>query len=151
MRLELTRRTDYAVRAMIVLARNPNETLSSAELSQRTHIPVRFVTQVMSNLVREELVSAVIGRSGGYRLSSDPESVSVLAIVQAVEGDVRRQHCTLRGGPCQRFEPCEIHHVFSGAQEAFIAQLEASTLASVAASVPVVLAPGDETGRPAGA
>jgi len=136
MRLELTRRTDYAVRAMIALARQPDETLSSTELSESTHIPVRFVTQVMSNLVRADLVSAVIGRSGGYRLGSDPESVSVLSIVEAVEGDVRRQHCTLRGGPCQVFEPCEIHHVFSGAQEAFIAQLASSTLAAVAAAQP---------------
>src|SRR5450759_3495383 len=100
MRLELTRRTDYAVRAMLALARRPGQTLSSADISEITNIPVRFVTQVMSHLVRAGLVQAVIGRSGGYRLNAEPDSVSVLSIVEAVEGDPRRQHCALRGGPC---------------------------------------------------
>ncbi len=131
MRLELTRRTDYAVRAMLTLARHPSETLSSAEISDITHIPVRFVTQVMSNLVRAGIVDGVIGRTGGYRLVARPEAVSVLSIVEAVEGDTRRQHCVLRGGPCQYGSPCEIHEVFASAQEAFIGQLGASTLASV--------------------
>lgn len=131
MRLELTRRTDYALRAMLVLARNPGETLSSGQLADRTRIPVRFVTQVMSHLVRDGLVAAVIGRSGGYRLAVVPEEVSVLSIVQAVEGDTRRLHCVLRGTPCSGGPQCEIHHVFAGAQEAFLRELAASTLANV--------------------
>jgi len=132
MRLELTRKTDYAVRAMLALARHPGETLSSADISELTNIPVRFVTQVMGNLVRAGLAHGVIGRSGGYRLSADPAAVSVLSIVEAVEGDTRRQHCVLRGGPCQYEQQCEIHYVFGGAQEAFINTLAASSLADIA-------------------
>ena len=131
MRLELTRRTDYAIRAMLTLARHRDETLSSADISARTNIPVRFVTQVMSNLVRAGLVHAVIGRSGGYRLLAKPETVSVLSIVDAVEGDTRRQHCVLRGGPCQNGQPCEIHSVFAGAQDAFHEHLATSSLATI--------------------
>lgn len=145
MRLELTRRTDYAVRAMLALARHPGQTLSSVDIAEITNIPVRFVTQVMSHLVRAGLVQAVIGRSGGYRLSSEPRSVSVLAMVEAVEGDTRRQHCALRGGPCQGTSPCEIHHVFAGAQEAFIAKLAATSLATIAAA-PAVAMPRDGNG-----
>jgi Rrf2 family transcriptional regulator, iron-sulfur cluster assembly transcription factor len=131
MRLELTRSTDYAVRGMFVLARSPGQTISSVEIAERTHIPVRFVTQIMAHLVRAGLVGAVIGRSGGYRLNAAPEEITVLSIVEAVEGDTRRRHCVLRGGPCQRTTPCEIHHVFSAAQEAFIAQLAGTSLAAV--------------------
>ena len=157
MRLELTRRTDYAVRAMLALSRNPGQTLSSADISGITGIPVRFVTQVMSHLVRAGLVQAVIGRSGGYRLSAKPESVSVLAVVEAVEGDTRRQHCALRGGPCERNSPCEIHYVFAGAQEAFIAKLAETSLATIAEAQPVaptmhgtaVARDSDRTARPA--
>jgi Rrf2 family iron-sulfur cluster assembly transcriptional regulator len=130
MRLEMTRRTDYAVRAMLVLARHPGVT-TSTEIAQQTGIPVRFVSQVMAHLVRAELVAAVIGRSGGYRLAKSPDRISVLSIVNALEGDSRRIQCALRGDRCDRRKPCEIHHVFAGAQEAFVAQLAASTLASV--------------------
>jgi len=133
MRLELTRKTDYAVRAMLCLARVGDQTLTSADIAGRTGIPVRFVTPVMGNLVRAGLVQGVIGRSGGYRMSSDPAAISVLAIVTAVEGDTRRRRCVLRGGPCGGASVCEIHHVFSDAQDAFTEQLGAWTLAAVAA------------------
>jgi Rrf2 family protein len=139
MRLEMTRRTDYALRAMLALAREPDVTLSSGDIASRTGIPVRFVVQVMGHLVRAGLAHGVIGRSGGYRLASRPESVSVLAIVEAVEGDARRPQCVLRGGPCAGAAPCAIHHVFADARSAFTTRLAATTLASVAA------APGEGT------
>jgi Rrf2 family protein len=134
MRLEMTRRTDYALRAMLALARAPDDTLSSGDIAARTGIPVRFVVQVMGHLVRAGLVRGLIGRSGGYRLSSQPDSVSVLAIVEAVEGDARRPQCVLRGGPCAGAAPCAIHYVFADARAAFTTQLASTTLASVAAA-----------------
>lgn len=134
MRLEMTRKTDYALRAMLCLARECERTLSSVEIAARTGIPVRFVGQVMSHLVRAGLVTAVIGRSGGYRLDRDPARVSVLAIVEAVEGDARRQLCALRNGKCQRSAPCEVHHVFAGARDAYLDALAASSLTTIAAA-----------------
>jgi len=117
---------------MLALARQPDATLSSSEIAAQTHIPVRFVSQVMGHLVRAGLARGVIGRSGGYRLASKPESVSVLSIVQAVEGDARRPQCVLRGGPCAGGAPCEIHFVFADARDAFTNRLAATSLASVA-------------------
>jgi Rrf2 family protein len=134
MRLELTRSTDYAVRAMLALTRHPGETLSSSDIASVTNIPVRFVTQVMAHLVRAGLVRAVIGRAGGYRLAQPAEAVSILAIVQAVEGDSRRQQCALSGAPCQTGAPCAVHPVLSSAKDAFLAQLARASLAEVAAS-----------------
>jgi Rrf2 family protein len=151
MRLEMTRRTDYAVRAMLVLARDPGVT-TSTEIAEQTGIPVRFVSQVMAHLVRDHLVTAVIGRSGGYRLAKSADKISVLSIVTALEGDTRRTHCALRGDRCDRRRPCEIHHVFAGAQEAFVAQLAASSLASVLNGEPATPSRSDAspgTRRPA--
>lgn len=136
MRLELTRRTDYAIRASLVLARNRGKRISAAQISQRTHIPARFAGQVMSDLVRAGIVNAAVGRAGGYSLNASPRSISVLRIVEAVEGDPRRQHCSLRGGPCRREQPCEVHFVFSDAQEAFIEKLEDTSLADLATKEP---------------
>lgn len=141
MRLELTRRTDYAIRAVLVLARNPGTRLSSTQISRATQIPLRFTRQVMSDLVRADLVSAAVGRAGGYNLTAQADRVSVLEIVEAVEGDPRRQRCSLRGGPCRRNEPCEVHFVFADAQEAFIAKLAESSLAELAARQPSVATP----------
>jgi Rrf2 family protein len=132
MRLELTRRADYAVRAAIALSRRPDSVLSGARLAADMQIPPRFVTQVMGDLVHAGIVEARTGRSGGYRLSRPADEISVLAVVQAVEGDARRRTCVLRGGPCARDGVCDVHEVFSSAQDALLARLATASLASVA-------------------
>ena len=134
MRLQLTRRGDYAVRAMLLLARDPGRTCSSAAIASATQIPVRFVGQVMGALVHAGLVEARIGRHGGYFLGRPAESVSLLDIVEAVEGPTRRRTCVLRGGACAISGVCEVHEFFGAAQEALLGRLAASPLSAVLGS-----------------
>ncbi len=119
MRLELSRRGDYAVRAMLTLASPGAGWLTAAQLAGRTAIPVSFVPQVMGDLVRAGFVTTRRGRRGGYAIAGDAAAVSLLAIVQAVEGDGRRRSCVLRGGPCGAGGThCAVHDAFDGASRA---------------------------------
>ena len=131
MRLELTRRGDYAVRAMLALARPEASQLTAAALAKATAIPASYVPQVMGDLVRAGLVANRRGRSGGYRLARPASAVSLLDIVEAVEGDGRRRTCVLRGGPCRRDGACDVHDAFFRAQEAVFGALAGVTLADV--------------------
>lgn len=131
MRLELTRRGDYAVRAMTRLARTDTGQLNGRDLAEATGIPPGYLPQVMGDLVRAGLVANRRGRAGGYRLSRASSEISLLAIVEAVEGDGRRQTCVLRGGPCRRDGPCDVHDAFFRAQEAVFATLAGVSLADV--------------------
>jgi Rrf2 family transcriptional regulator, iron-sulfur cluster assembly transcription factor len=134
MRLELTKRGDYAVRAMLALARgNGNGLLSARRISDAMAIPVRFLPQVLSDLQRASLVEAMPGRSGGYRLAKDPATISLLDVIEAVEGDSRRQSCVLRGGPCGKDGTCDVHEVFFDGQEALRSHFAASMLSDLAA------------------
>jgi Rrf2 family transcriptional regulator, iron-sulfur cluster assembly transcription factor len=134
MRLELTKRGDYAVRAMLALARGSgNGLLSARRIADAMAIPVRFLPQVLGDLQRAGLVEAVAGRSGGYRLARDPAAVSLLDVIEAVEGDTRRRQCVLRGGPCGLDGHCDVHDVFSQGQEALRSTFARSTLAELAA------------------
>lgn len=134
MRLELTKRGDYAVRAMLALARgNANGLLSARRISDAMTIPVRFLPQVLADLYRAGLVEAQPGRSGGYRLSRAADAISLLEIIEAVEGDSRRRTCVLRGGPCGRDGFCDVHAVFFAGQEALLDRLAAASLAELAA------------------
>src|SRR5262245_16581878 len=100
-RLELTRRADYGVRAMLALARHGGEEpLSASRIADAMAIPPRFVGQVMGDLVEAGLVEARTGRSGGYRLIGSPADITILTIVEATEGDSRRRTCVLRNAPC---------------------------------------------------
>lgn len=131
MRLELTRRGDYAVRAMLALVRPDARQLTGAALAEATAIPPGFVPQVMGDLVRAGLVANRRGRSGGYRLARPAAEVSLLDIVEAVEGDGRRRTCVLRGGPCRRDGACDVHDAFFRAQEAVFGTLAGVSLADV--------------------
>ena len=132
MRLELTRRGDYAIRAMLHLARSDEATVSGAAIAHETQIPVRFVGQVMGDLARSGLVTARIGRRGGYRLSRSAADISLLEIVEAVEGDARRKTCVLSQRACTYEAACDVHEFFAEAQNALIARLAQSTLAAAA-------------------
>jgi Rrf2 family iron-sulfur cluster assembly transcriptional regulator len=84
--------------------------------------------------VRAGLVANRRGRRGGYSVAQEPTDVSLLAIVEAVEGESRRRTCVMRGGPCGgRGAVCDVHHAFAGAQEAANAELAGVTLAEVVA------------------
>lgn len=132
MRLELTKRGDYAVRAMLALARAPGEArLSVRRIAEEMEIPVRFLPQVMGDLVAAGLVEATTGRSGGYRLARTADAITILDVVEAAEGDSRRRSCVLRAGPCGLDGHCDVHDVFFAAQDAMLATLAAARLADL--------------------
>ena len=134
MRLELTKRGDYAVRAMLALARGSgNGLLSARRIADAMSIPVRFLPQVLADLQRAGLVEAAPGRSGGYRLARNADDISLLDVIEAVEGDTRRRDCVLRGGPCGVDGTCDVHDVFFAGQEALRGTFAASTLGELAA------------------
>jgi Rrf2 family protein len=133
MRLELTKRGDYAVRAMLTLARPGAGQLTGAALAQATAIPPNYVPQVMGDLVRASLVANRRGRHGGYTLARPAHEVSLLMIVEAVEGESRRRTCVLRGGPCGGDGvTCDVHDAFATAQERANTALASVTLADAA-------------------
>lgn len=131
MRLELTKRADYGIRAMLALARSdPAIRLSATRIAAAMDIPPRFVGQVMADLVEAGFVEARTGRAGGYRLRRPAEEISILAIVEAAEGDARRRKCVLRGGPCAHGGLCDVHAIFQAAQDALLERLAGSSLAA---------------------
>lgn len=139
MDLSLTWRGDYVVRAAVDLATGyqSDTWLKAADIAQRTAIPRNYVAQILTTLVRAELVETRAGPQGGYRLRDDPASVSLLAVVEAGEGELRSGRCVLRGSPCGRRATCTIHDHWLRAQEALRAELEATSLTAVASSAPL--------------
>lgn len=131
MRLDLTKRSDYAIRAMLALTRGDGNLLSSRRIAEQMRIPPRFLPQIMGDLTHAGLVEATAGRSGGYRLSHSPDEVTLLRVIEAVEGDSHRQTCVLRGGQCGADGYCDVHDVFFAAEGALLDRLGSATLGSV--------------------
>ncbi len=132
MKLVPTRRTDYGIRALLFLAHRYPRPGKAAEIGEAMEVPIGFLHQVLQELQRARLVISRPGRTGGYALARPPETITIRAIVEALEGPLEAQECALRGGPCHWEDVCALHWVWSGAQHALIKALEAATLAQVA-------------------
>ena len=135
MRLELTRRGDYAVRAVIALARaRDGAVLSTRRIAAEMSIPPRFLPQVMGDLVRARIVVAQAGRAGGYRLARPAIEISLLSVIRAAEGDDRARTCVLHGGPCNGGGHCDVHDVFTTSRDAMLAVLGRTTVGEIVAA-----------------
>jgi Rrf2 family transcriptional regulator, iron-sulfur cluster assembly transcription factor len=133
MRLELTKRGDYAVRAMLAIAavKPGNGPISARRISEQMHIPARFLPHVLRDLTRAGLVEGTTGRSGGYRLARTAAEITLLEVVKAAEGEEGPRSCVLRGIPCRSDGTCAVHDVFDGARTSLLQRLAATTLADV--------------------
>jgi Rrf2 family iron-sulfur cluster assembly transcriptional regulator len=131
MRFELTKRADYAVRSTLALARAPaGERRSVRYLANEQNIPVRFLPQVMRDLVAAGIVEGTVGRSGGYRLARPASAISLLEVVEAIEGDGRRRDCVLRNAPCGLTGTCDVHAVFEAAQADVLRRLQETSISA---------------------
>lgn len=138
MRLDLSRRGDYAVRAMLALAMaDQPRPLSARRIAAQMDIPVRFLPHVLADLGRAGLVIGVTGRTGGYLLARRPSTISVLEILDAVASSEEAARCVLRGGPCDRDGRCAVHPTVTAATAALRRELANATLAEIARRGPV--------------
>ena len=134
MHLELTRRGDYAVRAMLALSDPAVEPwLSATRISGAMSIPERFLPRVLRDLARAGLVEARTGRTGGYRLARPAAAITLFDVIEAVEPEDTARRCILRGIPCSPDGRCAVHDTFDEARTAMQGRLAATTLAELAA------------------
>ncbi len=132
MRLELTRRGDYAVRAMLALSAPDVEPwLSASRISGAMTIPERFLPRVLRDLARAGLVEARTGRAGGYRLARAARAITLFDVIAAVEPEDDDRRCILRGIPCDPDGRCAVHDTFAQARSAMQGRLAATTLADL--------------------
>jgi Rrf2 family transcriptional regulator, iron-sulfur cluster assembly transcription factor len=132
MRITLSRRGDYAVRAVLALAEHEIEVgegrLSTRRIADRMHIPAPFASHVLGDLVRAGLVTASAGRRGGYRLAVSPDAITVLRVFDAAEGREAPPRCVLRGMPCDPNGHCAVHDTVDGAIRAARAAMDRTSM-----------------------
>ena len=131
MRLELNRESEYAIRALVLLAVEGHRSWSGREIAARTEVPERILARVLGQLAVAGIVESRIGRSGGYRLLRPPTGLSILEVVETVEGPTRSHRCVLRQQGCDPSAPCAIHPIWATAQDGVIHTLGDTTLAAL--------------------
>ena len=128
MRLEVTRKSDLAVRALRVLDQASGR-LKGPALAQAVGSTSGFVSQVLKPLVRLGWVQSDPGPSGGYALAADLGSVSVLAVIEAVEGPTDSGRCVLADRPCNEAGTCALHVPWLRARAQLLRELDSTSVA----------------------
>ncbi|MFQ5966099.1 MAG: RrF2 family transcriptional regulator [Acidimicrobiia bacterium] len=135
MQVALGRKGDYSVRAVLDLARVADgDRRKAREIATDMDIPQPYVTQILADLVRAKILTALAGPDGGYALAKPPAELSLLEVVEAAEGPILLERCVLRGGPCGWTDVCPIHVAWTRAQGAMIDELRSTTFAELSAA-----------------
>lgn len=133
--MKFTKKTDYALRTMQYLARQyydgPGETPTPVpvqSIADRSHLSLRFLQGIVSRLSKAKLLNTVPGVKGGIRLARDPAAISILQIIEAVEGRINLMECMEHPEQCGDSSQCSIMGVLHTAQGALTSALANTNL-----------------------
>jgi Rrf2 family protein len=102
----LTKETDYAIRAIMNLARNDDGFVSSRDIATAEAIPLHFLRRILQRLIKEELVDSREGAAGGVRLRRRPEKIHLDDIIRLFQGDIQLADCMFRKRICSNRKTC---------------------------------------------
>jgi Rrf2 family protein len=130
LRMQITRAGEYGVMGLVHLARRaPGEMVMIEEVSQTEKIPKSFLAKIFQHLVRAGLVRSVRGAGGGFVLARKPAEITVLEIIEAIEGKIVFQRCLQTDDPqCEHFGGCALCGLFEQAQDGMKEVLLRTTL-----------------------
>lgn len=125
--MKLNQATDYAFRAVLFLAGQPvGKVVEAQVISQKEVIPMRFLLKTMPSLIKAGIVRSQRGVGGGYALAKSPREITLLDVMEAVEGPVHINrcledyaYCTKNGAP-----ECLIHRALEDVQEKLTGELK---------------------------
>lgn len=133
--LKLTQKSKYAVRALTELALEEcGNPLGVCEIARRQRIPERFLEQIFGELRRAKILESRRGARGGFCFAVPPEEVTVLDIVEILDGEVRPARCSA-GGSCYIAEAplCATSKIWDEARAALEGVFGRYTIAQIAA------------------
>ena len=110
------------------------EQLKAADLAERLETTVGFVPQVVGPLVKAGWVRSDPGPTGGYALVASPDDVTLLDVVEAVDGPTDTGRCVVADLPCGRANVCALHSAWSRARDELMASMRAISIADVTSS-----------------
>lgn len=127
--MRLTRAGEYAVRCTLYLsAGNDDRIIPRKEISREMDIPGQFLTKIAQQLARAGILEIVQGTKGGYRLLVSPENLSLLDVIEAIEGELFLNDCILRPESCFRSPACGVHRVWEKARDQLRKTLAEATM-----------------------
>src|SRR5512147_3230811 len=129
--MQITRQADYALRAVIYLSKlKPEERAATSQIAEEQRIPPSFLAKIVSQLSVAGLLQTSRGARGGVSLARSPENISLLEVVEAIDGPIYLNECVAdRGASCVFGEDCPMRPVWCEAQTKLVETLKSTNFA----------------------
>jgi Rrf2 family protein len=114
--VELTRQADYALRCVLEVTRH--QRISAADIARRQQLSPSFVGKIVGTLARAGILETHRGAAGGVQLGRPAGAITILDIIEAVEGPIRLNRCVRTPPACAIVDRCQLSSVFREAQDA---------------------------------
>ena len=116
--MQITRAGEYGVLGLLHLARQGGGRMVMIdEVSREEKIPKSFLAKIFQSLVRAGLIRSYRGAGGGFALVKKPEEITVLEVIEAIEGKIAFQRCLQEVPDCEHMEGCALCGLFEQAQD----------------------------------
>lgn len=131
--MRLTARSEYALLALVYVARHSGRKVSMTEIAEAQRIPARFLEQILTVLTRHRVLLSSKGRGGGYELKQPAEKIALAQIVRMLDGALAPTNSTsrfyYRSTPIER--ESKLHAVFKRVRDQVAEIMEGTTLRDV--------------------
>ncbi len=119
--MQLTREGDYGIRSVLFLSRQPfKKIIFISEIAAEYSIPRTFLAKILQKLVKAKIVRSYRGVKGGFSLAKPSKDISVLTVLEALEGKVALNLCLEDKRKCNFSKKCPVHGVWTTAQTRFL-------------------------------
>ena len=109
----LSSTSDYALRAVLVLARETGRPMRADEIADSTGAPRNYLAKTLNALAKAGVLTSSRGPQGGFSLAVAPESLTIARVIDCFETRKPQTRCLLGGGPCDPSQPCAAHNLWS--------------------------------------
>lgn len=128
--MQITRQADYALRAMLYLAQlEPTQRAATSQIADEQHIPPSFLAKIISQLSIAGLIHTSRGARGGVSLARQAGEISVLEVVEAIDGPISLNECTHGDGACAFGETCPLRPLWCNTQAELVERLRHTNFA----------------------
>lgn len=126
--MQITRQADYAVRAVLYLSRKGNTQRSATStVAKEQHIPPSFLAKIISQLSIAGLLHTSRGARGGVTLAREPQDITLLEVIEAIDGPIQLNECAGENGTCTYDNECPLRPIWCDAQEDLVKRLKGTT------------------------
>ena len=130
--MQITKQADYALRAMRYLASlDPGQRAATSFIAREEQIPPSFLAKIVSQLSIAGLINTSRGARGGVSLSRPSSDISILEVVEAIDGPISLNECTLHPDACAFGDDCPIRPIWQESQAELVDRLKNTSFESL--------------------